>query len=137
MRHIWVTGGRSHEPTAAEAKAFAQVLHELTWGEPCRIGHGACSGVDAWVDEWARSRLYEVVAMPADWERLGNAAGPVRNGQGIDWTLETGACVGFQGAKGTADCLRQALAAKRETVVIRDGEVSWLYPEGRGGWRIN
>jgi hypothetical protein len=119
LRRILVTGGRNYEPTAADVKAFLRVLHELTWGEPCEIGHGGCpTGVDRWIDGWARAVGIPVTVFPADWRKHGKAAGPIRNGEGVAWAGPTGACVPFPGGSGTADCERQARAAGLEVVRI-------------------
>lgn len=49
--------------------------------------HGAAAGVDAAADEWARSLGIEVAGVAADWDTLGQAAGPVRNGKMLDVAL--------------------------------------------------
>lgn len=47
--------------------------------EPITIIHGAARGADTFADESARDLGYAVKAFPADWERHGRAAGPIRN----------------------------------------------------------
>lgn len=41
--------------------------------------HGAARGADTMAAEWAESRDIPVVSFPAQWEKYGRAAGPVRN----------------------------------------------------------
>ena len=43
------------------------------------IVSGAAKGADALGEEYARARGYKLVRYPADWERYGKAAGPIRN----------------------------------------------------------
>jgi hypothetical protein len=80
------------------------------------IVHGACpTGVDASIDEAAREIGVEVEPHPADWDRLGKRAGPVRNQEMVD--LGAAKCLAFhpylnlKSNSGTADCVRRALGA--------------------------
>jgi hypothetical protein len=41
--------------------------------------HGKCRGLDMMVDRVAKSMGFVVAAFPADWNRHGNGAGPIRN----------------------------------------------------------
>lgn len=41
--------------------------------------HGACSGADTIAGDVAEALGFEVRAYPADWDRYGRAAGPIRN----------------------------------------------------------
>ena len=49
-----------------------------------RIVHGAARGVDSLAGEIARSLGYTEVAYPAQWNKHGKAAGPIRNQQMLD-----------------------------------------------------
>ena len=51
---------------------------------PELVIHGGCRGADLMAGDWAVSRGVPVLPFPADWERLGKRAGPVRNQQMID-----------------------------------------------------
>ena len=48
---------------------------------PSTVFSGACHGPDTWGAQWAASRGVQVREFPADWERLGPAAGPTRNAE--------------------------------------------------------
>src|SRR3990167_7059940 len=48
-------------------------------GVPRRIVHGDACGADTMATEWAKRMAVTVVAIPADWETNGKAAGPIRN----------------------------------------------------------
>lgn len=48
------------------------------------ITHGGCKGVDMTADKVACKLGILVDLVPADWERYGRAAGPIRNKQMLD-----------------------------------------------------
>jgi hypothetical protein len=54
-----------------------------------------------------------VEAHSADWDRLGNRAGPIRNGEMV--AAGAGLCLALHrflaNSRGTKDCIRQAIAA--------------------------
>jgi hypothetical protein len=125
MRVI-ICGSRNWEGITARARihnilgdlwAFARAL-----GQPLTIIHGDCpTGVDAIADAWARRRSDEgiqVRAWPAEWDRLGKAAGPVRNSNmalaGADM------CIAFlrDDSRGTKDMIYKAQARYIPTFVI-------------------
>jgi len=43
--------------------------------------HGGANGADRLADQWARGHGINVQVFPAEWTRLGKAAGPIRNEQ--------------------------------------------------------
>lgn len=72
--------------------------------------HGAAPGADTLARDWAVARGIPDEAYPADWERHGRAAGPIRNKR----MLEDGApdgVVAFPGGRGTQNMTKQAAAA--------------------------
>lgn len=52
-------------------------------GTICIIS-GHCSGTDKMGERYAAERGYEVEIYPADWERFGRSAGPIRNREMVD-----------------------------------------------------
>lgn len=46
---------------------------------PTIIIEGCAPGVDSIAEEWAKERGIENEHFPADWDRYGRAAGPIRN----------------------------------------------------------
>jgi hypothetical protein len=74
-------------------------------------------GADHLAYLWAKRNRREPKDFPADWTKLGHAAGPRRNQQ----MLEDGKpelVVAFPGGIGTADMLRRAQAAKLRIIQI-------------------
>lgn len=85
------------------------------------VAVGDCpTGVDALV----RRLVPHAYVFVADWDRLGKAAGPERNGRMVEWAAEVDdyasrALVAFPGHKssGTWDCVRRAAAAHVRAIV--------------------
>jgi hypothetical protein len=87
--------------------------------ETFTIVHGACpTGIDAIADDWARILGFTREPHPADWDRHGKRAGPLRNYA----MVEAGAdfCVAFplEWPSGTEDAYRKAIRARIPTLVI-------------------
>lgn len=85
--------------------------------------HGACRGADRLAAEWARSEGLRPIPFPADWDRHGKRAGPLRN-----WELAHAcdALVAFRtpDSLGTTDCVHHAVyAGHRPIVVVYDVEL--------------
>lgn len=79
--------------------------------------HGAARGADQLAGEWAKSRGVSLDVYPADWDKHGRSAGPIRNGRMlVDGKPDM--VIAFPGGKGTADMVRQARRAGIATVLI-------------------
>lgn len=106
MKRIIVTGGRRYHDTAT----IHRVLEEYHQTPPPTLVHGGAPGADSEAAYVAAYLLeWPVEAHPADWQRHGRAAGPIRNQQ----MVATGAdlVIAFPGGRGTADMVRRARAA--------------------------
>jgi hypothetical protein len=118
VKRIIVTGSRIWP--------FAQVVRDTLdyvklWQGDFQLIHGGCpTGADKIADDWAREQDWEPSVFEADWNRLGKAAGPLRNSAMVRMGAEY--CIGFPlvGAKSTGswDCLRKAKKAKIQTWTI-------------------
>jgi len=74
MRRVIVCGSRAWADPAAVGQRLDRERR------PFVLIHGDCRrGADAMADRWARAAGVTVEAHPADWRRLGTAAGPARN----------------------------------------------------------
>jgi hypothetical protein len=74
--------------------------------------HGGARGADRLAGAWAEARGIPVEVfpvLPADWERLGPKAGPLRNARMLD-EGRPDVVVAFPGGAGTADMVEQAKA---------------------------
>lgn len=73
---VLVCGSRNWTDTRIIWNAM-EVLKEI--GEPIEIIHGAARGADTIAGKIATAFGFEVREFPADWEKDGRAAGPMRN----------------------------------------------------------
>jgi len=78
--------------------------------------HGGARGADALAGWWARTNGFSVELYPADWDKHGLAAGPIRNQQMID-EGKPDLVVAFPGGKGTADMVRRA---KKAGILVKE-----------------
>ena len=104
---ILVCGGRDY--TNKEAVFCALDAVHAKRGVTCII-HGDARGADSLGKEWAISVGVEHIPFPADWNKHGKRAGPIRNQQMLDEGKPDGV-VAFPGGVGTADMCRRAEAA--------------------------
>jgi hypothetical protein len=72
-----ICGGRYFNDRERLEGVLDGLCEELT--EPRILLHGDSMGADTLADRWARKRGIAVWLFPADWERYGRAAGPIRN----------------------------------------------------------
>lgn len=72
--------------------------------------HGGARGADSLAGEWAKEKGLEVVVFPAQWEKYGKAAGPMRNQQMI-CEGKPDFVIAFPGGKGTKDMVERAWEA--------------------------
>lgn len=77
---------------------------------PARVVHGGAAGADMLAHRWARSHFLEVIAVLADWDRLGRSAGPARNAEMLR-RHHPELVVAFPGGRGTADMVAKARAS--------------------------
>jgi hypothetical protein len=77
---------------------------------PTLIIHGCANGADEWADYWADVNNVPHRAFPADWNKHGKAAGPIRNQRMLD-EGKPDMVIAFPGGRGTADMVRRARTA--------------------------
>lgn len=113
---LLITGAR--HCTRDQATVVAAMLGETVsamLGSKLIVVHGQCpqGGVDMAAHLWAIDRSPDVIPEPhpADWERHGKAAGPIRNAAMVK--LGAFMCLAFPGRSsvGTWDCIRKAVNA--------------------------
>lgn len=54
---------------------------DLDWNHVTEVVSGCARGVDRAGEIWAADHMIPVKHFPADWNRHGKAAGPIRNGE--------------------------------------------------------
>jgi UDP-N-acetylmuramoylalanine-D-glutamate ligase len=68
---------------------------------------GHAKGADQMAEMWADEHRIENEIYPAQWDKYGRAAGPIRNKQMLD-EGEPDLVIAFPGGKGTANMVNQA-----------------------------
>lgn len=103
---LLVCGGRDFEDRARVFRALDAVLDRKRIEV---VIHGAQRGADTLAGAWGMERGIHVLPCPAEWERLGPKAGPLRNTKML--AMNPDGVVAFPGGPGTANMVRQAQAA--------------------------
>lgn len=89
-------GGRDYKDEDT-LYTYMSNLHEC-FGFTELVSGGCPTGADKFGEEWAKERGVPIKVFPADWDRYGKAAGPIRN---TEMARYADMCVLFPGGKGT------------------------------------
>jgi hypothetical protein len=113
QQRVLVCGGRDYD----DRDQLFRILDAAHVANPivCLI-HGAARGADSLAADWALDRDVLCNAYPADWDRDGKAAGPIRNQRMLD-EGKPHIVIAFPGGRGTADMIRRA--EKADIPVVR------------------
>lgn len=103
MRVI-IAGTRAVSDVGLVARAVVDSGFEVT-----EVVSGGARGVDRLGEEWARSQGIPVRRFPADWDRYGRRAGPVRNQEMADYA-EALIAIWDGNSAGTRDMIGRARA---------------------------
>ena len=120
---ILITGDRNWDDVETVVSALS------TFPSGTILVHGACRGADVTGAAVGEQLGFELRAYPADWDRYGKGAGPVRNQQMIDTEHKPYepilTCFAFhkdiKNSKGTADMVSRAKKAGIKVVVFEGG----------------
>lgn len=115
---VVVTGSRDWNDWDAIEEQLSRLLSLVERPEDLQVIHGDARGADKMCQYKARQRGAQVLAVPAEWDRLGKRAGHVRNTAMLD--LEPDEVVAFwlDRSRGTADCIRQAREAGIPVTIV-------------------
>lgn len=105
---ILVCGGRDFSDQGLLCKVLGNLVDEF--GQEFTIIEGGARGADRMAGTWAQIHNKGHLSFPADWDRYGAAAGPMRNQQMID-EGKPDLVLAFPGGTGTADMIRRAKTA--------------------------
>lgn len=103
---ILVCGGRHFDNWVAVSRAMDHLDQRRPIG---LLIHGDAPGADRTAAQWAVKHRVPIRCYPADWDRYGPRAGPLRNARMLEERPD--GVVAFPGGRGTADMCRQAEAA--------------------------
>jgi hypothetical protein len=101
---VLVCGGRDFTDQRAVSRALNK-LHILN--TVVRVVQGGAAGADECARRWAQDQEVLCDEYPAEWKRLGPAAGPHRN-QNMLEHAKPDCVLAFPGGRGTADMIRRA-----------------------------
>lgn len=103
-----IAGGRNYQFSLQDEEFLDSIMDSIT-----EVVEGGASGADRCARNWAIKRGIPVKTFKADWDKYGNAAGPIRNRQMAEYAFANGGqCVLFPGGKGTDSMYNEALTAK-------------------------
>lgn len=82
IRRIVVAGSRAKNGPISDSVVYyvlCSLVDELGINPECIIHGAEPTGVDAIADRWARDMGIAIERVPAEWDRHGRLAGPIRN----------------------------------------------------------
>lgn len=106
---ILVCGGRNYSERSTLFFELDKILKSIPH-DSLTIIEGGASGADKLAQDWCKVRFVPFDHFPADWDKHGKAAGPIRNQRMID-EGRPDLVVAFTGGKGTADMVSRAKAS--------------------------
>lgn len=113
---VLITGSRDWDKDDFVRNVLFELL--MIYGDRLVIMHGDCpSGADRIARDWCVANGVRERRFPADWDRYGGVAGPIRNG--IMVSERPNEVVSFMrnGSRGTTDCVTKA---RRAGLNVRD-----------------
>jgi hypothetical protein len=116
---ILVCGGRDYKNKQKVFKALDLFFPHECEEEPLSIIEGGATGADELARLWAESNNIEYHHCPADWEKHGKSAGPIRNQEMLD-TYKPDIVLAFKGGRGTQNMIDKAM--KKGIIVLKVGE---------------
>lgn len=114
MMKVIIAGSRDIYDYDLVKEAIVASGFEIT-----EVVSGRARGVDSLGERWAHENGVPLQTFPADWEKFGKAAGPIRNGEMAEYSEALIAVMWSEGSKGTANMVKQAEAKGLRTFVIK------------------
>lgn len=113
---VLICGGRD----VTNCKLVFDILDNLCKTEvvDCVI-EGDARGADRIAGAWAKRRRVDLKLYPADWNKHGISAGPIRNQRMLD-EGEPDLVIAFPGGKGTADMVSRAKSASVNVIEVKE-----------------
>lgn len=116
---ILVTGSRNWTDEATIEQALEDARRRLVGLGPVTLVHGGCpTGADVIADRTWRAWGLPVEVHPADWERYGRRAGPIRNQHMVDLGADLVLAFPLGDSRGTRGCIAAAMRAGMDVRII-------------------
>lgn len=87
---------------------------------------GMAKGADQLGGKWAYQNGIPVKKFPADWDKHGKAAGPIRNAE-MGQYADAAIIFIWDGSRGSADMERKMRALKKPTFTVWNGEIDYAF----------
>lgn len=113
---VLVCGGRDYKNRTLVFETLDNIV--INHGPIDSIIHGNASGADTLAHVWALSRDITPIPVPADWQRHGLSAGPIRNRKMIT-DHNPDLVIAFPGGKGTKNMIDLARNASIEVIEVK------------------
>lgn len=101
---------------------FMKSKHSEEMKNVVGVVSGGTDGVDTLAGRWAKEQGLQLKVFPADWNKYGKAAGPIRNQQIVDFVdfmiAVPGINVDGSYSKGTASSINLAEKAKKVCYIV-------------------
>lgn len=121
-RRLLVTGSRHWTDRAIIGRALLDVWLEFDRPADMVLVHGDCpTGADRIAKDLWELQGLPTEPHPADWDRHGRAAGPIRNQHMVDLGADVVLAFPLRESRGTRGCIKAAQAADLN-VRIYEGE---------------
>lgn len=103
---ILICGGRDFKDYPLMSAALFHFQER--YGKIDCIVHGGARGADLFADEWGGEMGIKTKSYPADWNKYGKAAGPIRNGEMLKENPDIRYVIAFPGGAGTRNMCARA-----------------------------
>lgn len=123
MKRLLITGTRygwDEDLLSAGLLVAYRVLEPEPSTEPVLLVHGSADGVDSQAAQIWQDLGMPTEGHPAEWDRYGKAAGPMRNAVMVNLGADLCAAFPDEKSRGTWDCVRKARAAGIIVLIMGD-----------------
>lgn len=120
---LLITGSRYWDDPKTILNAIRNAVSDHCKGRQLVIVQGDCpTGADKFARDFATLLGWELETYPADWDKYGKKAGPIRNQQMVDSHPELALAFLLRDSKGTKDCIRRCEQSGVEVIIYREEE---------------
>ena len=97
-----IAGSRDMTPTLEDVRTLNKFLTSIS-----EVVSGTARGADKFGEDWAKAHGIPLKKFPADWNKYGRPAGPIRNKQMAKYADQLIAFL-YPDSRGTANMIKQA-----------------------------
>ena len=120
---ILITGSRNFD----NFKLMKYILNFFKEEKDITLIHGDCRGADKIAGYIGKRLGFNIEAHPADWDKYGKKAGPIRNTEMVDSGTDLVLAFPIGNSYGTKDCIRKAEQRGIPIVEVTNTNMEDLY----------